>query len=488
MLSKVCLSRGIAEAIGTVRIIIVIIMIVAPITLMFSVIFKLIKASYHRDNYALEQAIKGIGANVKATVLLFMVPFLVNIILALVPDSPGNCIDDVNDNTITESRSERVKILLSRAEESLNVNDYNILNGYIKKIKDNSISRRYENELVLLKEKVYIKNAKCIKENNKIVISSKLDGKYIKDIYVNNIKTITTKENEITMDNTSSEIRVSFNYGEDITCTRTQSDTGDSGTLKIYFLGLGRFDGFLIIGNGSTLFIDGGYVSQGKVAVDFIKKLGITKIDGLIGSHLHNNHIDAHREFVKQMQIGRVYYGEDPSTCIKRKTCIQRSSDPTQLMSLIEKNNIPMTILTPGLNTKVENLTFDIVAPEKLVSGSGYPENNNSLNMILKFGDTKIYFSGDHVRSNEILQKYDKDILDVDIFKWPHHGLESVSNKFLDAVSPEYIIIPNSNKPAPATKGINYTKAVGYSLDKSGYVLAESDGTTLTVTKYKYEK
>ncbi len=168
---------------------------------------------------------------------------------------------------------------------------------------------------------------------------------------------------------------------------------------------------------------------------------------------------------------------------MSKKPYIQRSSDPTELMKMIRNNNIPMMILSLGKDIKIGNLRFDIVAPNGFVSTGGYPENTNSLNMILKFGKHKFYFSGDHVRTGEILKAYDSSILDVDIFKWPHHGLETVANNFLDVVKPEYIIVPNSTIKEAAQKGIRYTKATGYATGSDGYVLAESDGTHLTVTK-----
>ncbi len=92
------------------------------------------------------------------------------------------------------------------------------------------------------------------------------------------------------------------------------------GTLKIYYLSIGRYDGYLIMGNGTTIFIDGGYVSEGKKCIDFMKEIGVTKIDALIGSHLHNNHIDAHKVIIDAFDIGHVYYSDDPKTCKARRT------------------------------------------------------------------------------------------------------------------------------------------------------------------------
>ena len=143
-----------------------------------------------------------------------------------------------------------------------------------------------------------------------------------------------------------------------------------------------------------------------------------------------------------------------------------------------------MTILKEGKNVKIGNLTFDIVAPEKIVTTGRYRENDNSLNMILKFGKNKFYFSGDYVRSSEILGKYNASTLDVDIFKWPHHGQMDISYVFLDVLTPSYIIVPNSSIGDRAQKGANHSKAKIYATGGNGYVLAESDGNNITVNKF----
>ena len=199
---------------------------------------------------------------------------------------------------------------------------------------------------------------------------------------------------------------------------------------------------------------------------------------------MHDNHIKGHIEFVKQMEIGQVIYAEDPGQCQSKRTCIKSASNPGTLMSLVKQKNIPMTILKPGLNQTIGNLNFDVLEPLSFRSGSGgYPENYNSLNFILKFGNHKFYFSGDHVRSEEILKNYSKETLDVDILKWPHHGQASVSNKLLDAMTPSYIIVPNSGHQSGSNSGIRYSKAKGYATGSDGYILAVSDGTNLKVTQ-----
>jgi beta-lactamase superfamily II metal-dependent hydrolase len=491
MIVEVCKNSNILEAISVIRMIMLIVAIVVPICLMFSVMFKFIKAAWSADSYALNNAKNGAVANIKAAALIFLIPGLIGMLMGFLPDSIGykECIDNSTPEGIAKSQLERLEKLVTKAEETLDKNNYNTAYMYAKKLTGDEVEP-YKERLDVVREKIFIKNSSCIISHDagttKITIVSIIEAPVKKDVYINDERVMTTESNSQVFDEYYSNIKIKYHDGAEILCT-TGSAGGDSGILEIYYLGLGRFDGYLIIGNDTTLFIDGGYPTQAKKAIDFIKKLGITRIDGLIGSHLHDNHIAAHKEFIRQMEIGEVYYGDDPRTCIDRKSCVPSASNPTELVKLIDDNNITMTILKPGLDIKIGNLTFDILEPDKIVTGGGYPENNNSLNMILKFGEHKFYFSGDHVRYEDILKKYDKNILDVDIFKYPHHGQAYVSTEFNKALTPKYVIVPHITVSSGIT---NQYKAMGaevFVLGTTGYVLAKSDGYELSVVRYNYD-
>jgi len=268
----------------------------------------------------------------------------------------------------------------------------------------------------------------------------------------------------------------------------------DSGTLKIYYFGYGRYDSYLIQGNNTTIFIDGGTEYGGSYSLNLIKKLGVNKIDALIGSHLDNNHVDAHKYLIKNFSIGHVYYPDDPNTCITNKTCQGGSAaNPTELAKLIKNNNIPMTVLKPSMNIKIGNITFDCVGPQTLYTTSQhyYASNYNSLNLILKFGNTKFYFAGDGIQETEILSKYGKETLKVDVFKYPHHGElvsgeAALSTDFVEVLSPRYVTIPNiSNKLE--NKMNKFLNSIGAEIILTGVsrknVLIESDGSNITVYK-----
>ena len=256
--------------------------------------------------------------------------------------------------------------------------------------------------------------------------------------------------------------------------------------LKIYFISDYRTDSFLIIGNGTTLFIDGGEESEGLDSLEFLKKMGIKKIDGLIGSHFDNNHVDAHKVYIKTLEVKHVYYPVNPNKCIDDKTC---TGNHTELINLIKNKNIPVTVLTPKDDVKIGNLVFDIIGPLSLERSGEYRNNHNSLNMILKFGNNKFYFSGDGIEEEEILAKYSVDKIKSDVFKYPHHGKYGLSANFLRAVSPKYVIVTHHENTLnqTATGVFNDLKSQIFVVGNKGIgtVFMESDGKNIVVkTKF----
>jgi len=67
--------------------------------------------------------------------------------------------------------------------------------------------------------------------------------------------------------------------------------TIEEGKLNILFFDVGQADSSLIISNGQTMLIDSGNQDDGDYLVNQIKALNINKIDYLIGTHVHEDHI-----------------------------------------------------------------------------------------------------------------------------------------------------------------------------------------------------
>ena len=76
--------------------------------------------------------------------------------------------------------------------------------------------------------------------------------------------------------------------------------------LNIFFLDVGQADASLIIYNDKTMLIDAGNVSDGDKIVDCIKGLGIKKLDYVIGTHIHEDHVGGMYKIVDGIKIDKI--------------------------------------------------------------------------------------------------------------------------------------------------------------------------------------
>ena len=65
----------------------------------------------------------------------------------------------------------------------------------------------------------------------------------------------------------------------------------NEGNLSVYFLDVGQGDSTLFIVEGKTILIDAGEVDMGDRVVRDLRKLGVTRIDLLVATHPHSDHI-----------------------------------------------------------------------------------------------------------------------------------------------------------------------------------------------------
>jgi len=246
------------------------------------------------------------------------------------------------------------------------------------------------------------------------------------------------------------------------------------GNLKVHYIDVGQADSILIEQGSSSMLIDAGNNEDANTVINYITEQGITKLNYVVGTHSHEDHIGGLDGVINSFQVGKIYM---PKATANTKTFLD-------VVSAIKAKGMKATVPTVGETFEVGNATATILAP----NSSGYEDlNNTSIVIRLTFGNNSFMFDGDaeDISENEMLSKG----LDIsaDVLKVGHHGSNSsTSQAFLDKVRPKYAIISVGKDniyghPHKSTMEKLQAKGIKvYRTDENGTIVATSDGKTIT--------
>ena len=235
--------------------------------------------------------------------------------------------------------------------------------------------------------------------------------------------------------------------------------------LKIYYIDVGQADSILVINKDKTMLIDAGNNDDGDLVVNFIKDKGVSKLDYVIGTHPHEDHIGGLDNVIKELDIGKLYM---PKIQTNTKTF------EDVLDAALEKG---VDIEAPNVGDK-----FNVSDANCEVMSSKIDNKNLNLSSIvirMEYGNQSYLFMGDAETENENERTWTK----TDVLNVGHHGSNtSSSRKFLEQVSPEIAVISvgKDNKYGhPKQVIIDRLNKMGikiYRTDLNGTILIKSDG------------
>lgn len=243
--------------------------------------------------------------------------------------------------------------------------------------------------------------------------------------------------------------------------------------LKIHYINVGQGDSiFIEISNNQTMLIDGAEAYFEKTIIDYIKNLGYNKIDYVIATHPHTDHIGGLSQIINTFDIDKIYMPKVVST----------SKTYENLLKTIKDKGLKINTAKANVNIIDNNdLKIDIIAP----NNESYSSlNNYSAVLKITYKDRSFLFMADaeKISENEITAD-----IKADVIKVGHHGSNTSSSlEFIKRVNAKYAIISvgKNNYNHPNKEVIDRFKNMGtkiYRTDLNGTIIVSTDGYNINI-------
>ncbi|MDD2235274.1 MAG: ComEC/Rec2 family competence protein [Desulfitobacteriaceae bacterium] len=252
----------------------------------------------------------------------------------------------------------------------------------------------------------------------------------------------------------------------------TVSSSNGSDQLTVHFLDVGQGDSILIqFPNDSVMLVDAGPDENGAPVISYLKKQGVEKIDYLVATHPHADHIGGMAAVIKEFDINKVYM---PKVTHTTKTF-------EDMLLSIKRKGLKIIPARAGLDIlDRDGLQATFIAP----CGTDYDSlNNYSAIVKIQYGSTSFLLTGDAEGISEKEMLDNSVDLRADVLKVGHHGSSSSTTPaFLKSVTPEYavILVGAENKYGhPHQETLEHLADAGvivYRTDQEGTIIFASDG------------
>ena len=235
--------------------------------------------------------------------------------------------------------------------------------------------------------------------------------------------------------------------------------------LRLTAIDTDRSDAMLLQCGGENMMIDGGSQQFYDRLLALIAEEGITEFKYLYNTHPDTDHIQGLTLLMNRWEghVGGFY-----TAVAKTYT----ASPHALAVRVTQKRNIPYVQIFDGDVLTLGGATINVIRCDQ-----NWGTNNRSAACQVVFGNSKVLLPGDC--GNQALEYFianrDHALLECDIMKAVHHGINGIVPEFLDVAQPEFIFVPNAKENLVETKQAFFSD-LGAWFNGDGTIVMETDG------------
>ncbi|MCU4971335.1 MBL fold metallo-hydrolase [Halobacteria archaeon AArc-m2/3/4] len=269
----------------------------------------------------------------------------------------------------------------------------------------------------------------------------------------------------------------------------TEGENEDRGDLEIHHLDVGQADATLLVEpSGETMLIDSGdWRNDGADVIAALEERGIDRIDHLVATHAHADHIGGHEAVIDHVEedgdgVGAAYDSGVAHT----------SQTYDRYLDAIDRHDVTLFEVREGDSLEFGAADVQFYNPPERdddAAGASGDLHYNSIVLTVEYGDVTYLTTGDAETDAEqrLVEAYG-DELDADVYQAGHHGSSTSStDPFLDRVTPEIVVISSDRD---SQYGHPHDEVLETFADRDletywtgvhGDIVLTTDGTELTV-------
>lgn len=267
---------------------------------------------------------------------------------------------------------------------------------------------------------------------------------------------------------------------EQLLAQLTFSDAHPAGQAgaSLHFIDVGQGDSTLILSDGHACLVDAGEVDQGQTVVEYLHAMGVDRLDYLVMTHPHSDHIGGMQEVLEQLEVDTVLLPDFTLAPIPSTKVFERT------LQAIDQNGAQAVTAEAGQ-------IYSLGQGEFKVLGAGIETDSyNNLSLVLRFDlpGVSLVCSGDAEIEAESQLLGEGAWLGADVFQAGHHG-SSTSNslEFVQAIAPGYMVVScgqDNSYGHPHRETLQTARQVGAEVlrtDELGSIVIYPEGSSLTV-------
>ncbi len=252
--------------------------------------------------------------------------------------------------------------------------------------------------------------------------------------------------------------------------------------VQVDFLDVGQGDCTLIRANDQFVLIDAGENDQADRVIDYLQEKGIKRLDVVIGSHPHSDHIGGMDAVIDHFEIGRIILPR------LTKEQVQTTTSYMDLLRAIARKGMSVTSAQVGAFYPIGDGQLEIHGPLAVY------DDLNDVSVVARYvyGGVSFWIAGDCSEAAEQDLLEQKRVTKTTVYKVSHHGSRTATSQaFFDALAPDLAVISlgadnrYGHPHQEVSRRLKEADISVYRTDLNGTVSVGTDGEKLVVATQK---